>query len=238
MCSLSQSDSFPRLDSDTTPVFFESKQLFVSGVKIAAGSSVHPVSAVTTVELLSRSLSYLGTVLKFAGFTVFTVVLALLSWRFAGGLVGPVGLLPVAMTLVAICAVLLTSVGAVTYLMERTLRVWLSSGNCLTVSTLDTEVALQMHSAIKKAITYSANRSSGIPSVADELGRLSELRSQGAISEEDWERSKDLFLGKRPDAREQLIIQIRQLHELHKGGVLSESEFNMKKWDILSRSAL
>jgi len=37
------------------------------------------------------------------------------------------------------------------------------------------------------------------------------------------------------EVRESSVGLLRQLHSLHKSGVLSESEFNMKKWDVLSK---
>jgi hypothetical protein len=73
-------------------------------------------------------------------------------------------------------------------------------------------------------------------SVAEQLSKLAELKGQGLLDDGDWQRAKDLFLGKAPDEREQAITNLRQLHGLRESGVLSESEFNMKKWDVLSRS--
>jgi hypothetical protein len=73
-------------------------------------------------------------------------------------------------------------------------------------------------------------------SVAQQLSKLAELKGQGLLDDDDWQRAKDLFLGKVPDEREQAITNLRQLHGLRQSGVLSESEFNMKKWDVLSRS--
>ena len=52
----------------------------------------------------------------------------------------------------------------------------------------------------------------------------------------DWERAKDLFPGKPEDERDRAVGELRQLHELQKSGALSLSEFNMKKWDVLSRT--
>lgn len=73
-------------------------------------------------------------------------------------------------------------------------------------------------------------------SVAEELGQLAVLRQAGTLSDEDWERAKDLFLGKQPNEREAAIDQLKKLGELHRAGILSESEFNSKKWDILVRT--
>ena len=72
--------------------------------------------------------------------------------------------------------------------------------------------------------------------MADELERLSELVAAGVLTQDEFERGKTLFLGSPPDAKEQSILLLRQLHGLYESGVLSESEFNMKKWDVLSRA--
>ena len=72
-------------------------------------------------------------------------------------------------------------------------------------------------------------------SAADELQKLAQLMKDGAVTSEEWTRAKELYLGKPEDKREQTIGTLRKLHELKLSGVLSEMEFNMKKWDILSR---
>jgi hypothetical protein len=72
--------------------------------------------------------------------------------------------------------------------------------------------------------------------VADELAKLASLKESGMLSEAEWERATNLYLGKPSTAREEAIAQLRSLHSLHKQGVLSESEFNSKKWDVLARN--
>ena len=74
-----------------------------------------------------------------------------------------------------------------------------------------------------------------ITSVAEELQKLAELARLGVLSQQDWERAKQLYLGKPVNKREEAIKNLSQLYQLHKAGALSASEFNMKKWDILSR---
>ena len=91
--------------------------------------------------------------------------------------------------------------------------------------------ALERAFAERTAVDQAAGVGAG---VADEIAKLSELASEGAISSEEFERGKELFLGKPPDEAADKIALLRQLHSLHKSGVLSESEFNMKKWDLLS----
>ena len=70
--------------------------------------------------------------------------------------------------------------------------------------------------------------------IADEIAKLGQLASEGVLSPEEFERGKELFLGRAPDEAADKIALLRQLHSLFAGDILSESEFNMKKWDILS----
>ena len=72
-------------------------------------------------------------------------------------------------------------------------------------------------------------------SIADELLKLSELRAKGVLSDREWETAKEVFLGKPPDRQQTTLGLLSSLHQLYKSGVLSESEFNTKKWDILSQ---
>lgn len=96
---------------------------------------------------------------------------------------------------------------------------------------------LAFEAQLRQVMAMSRTASSGGPiSVSAELARLSELASAGAISPPEWERAKQLFLGKPENARDVAARQLRQLYDLHRSGVLSESEFNSKKWDILARS--
>ncbi len=86
-------------------------------------------------------------------------------------------------------------------------------------------------------LTVAARRAEqlGQLSPADELQKLAALRSEGIITEDEWERSKELYLGKEPNKREEAVRILHDLHSLLSAGVLSEAEFNMKKWDVLSR---
>jgi hypothetical protein len=72
--------------------------------------------------------------------------------------------------------------------------------------------------------------------VADELSKLAELSQKGLLSPDEWERAKDLYLGKPLDRRSADAHLLGQLHDLYRDGGLSESEFNTKKWEILSRT--
>jgi hypothetical protein len=70
---------------------------------------------------------------------------------------------------------------------------------------------------------------------ADALDQLVPLLNDGILTQEEFDRAKDGFLGATVEVRESSVGLLRQLHSLHKSGVLTESEFNLKKWDILSK---
>jgi hypothetical protein len=70
--------------------------------------------------------------------------------------------------------------------------------------------------------------------LADELAKLAKLQHDGVLSADEFARAKALFLGSPPDAQAEAIQHLRELHSLYRSGVLSEGEFNTKKWDILS----
>ena len=72
--------------------------------------------------------------------------------------------------------------------------------------------------------------------IADDLSKLAELARDGLLSADEWERAKGMYLGKPVDRRDADTRLLRELHDLFAHGVLSESEFNTKKWEILSRN--
>jgi hypothetical protein len=72
-------------------------------------------------------------------------------------------------------------------------------------------------------------------SLALELEKLAGLVRTGAISTDEWKHAKALYLGQPEASRENSLGRVQQLYDLCQSGALSESEFNMVKWDILSR---
>lgn len=75
-------------------------------------------------------------------------------------------------------------------------------------------------------------------SVAQDIERLGQLFIAGIITAEEFERGKALFLGAPPNKAASAVELIQNLGNLQKQGVLSESEFRMKKWEILSERML
>jgi hypothetical protein len=72
-------------------------------------------------------------------------------------------------------------------------------------------------------------------SISDELSKLSQLSQEGILTEQELARAKGMLIGKEPNHIDQSIELLRSIKSLQKQGILSESEFNMKKWDILSK---
>jgi hypothetical protein len=81
-----------------------------------------------------------------------------------------------------------------------------------------------------------SNRGNGgqATSVAQEIQKLGLLHSKGFITAEEFERGKALFLGNPPDKARKLLEILATLYRMKKQGALSESEYNTKKWDLLS----
>ena len=60
------------------------------------------------------------------------------------------------------------------------------------------------------------------------------MASQFVVAMFGVSTERELFLGRAPEEAADKIGLLRELHSLHERGVLSESEFNMKKWEILA----
>jgi hypothetical protein len=71
-------------------------------------------------------------------------------------------------------------------------------------------------------------------SVAKQIEDLNNLRRIGVLTDEEFERGKALFLGASPDKAAVAVSLLRNLDALRAEGVLTQSEFNIKKWEILS----
>lgn len=65
-----------------------------------------------------------------------------------------------------------------------------------------------------------------------QLSRLAQLAQQGWLSSAEWQHAKTRLLAGECDMARDLC----SLHSLWKAGILSESEYHLKKWSLLSRS--
>ena len=86
------------------------------------------------------------------------------------------------------------------------------------------------------ALLDRQSAAAGLGGAGTELEKLADLVNRGMLAAEDFDRAKGLMLGKPPSRVHEQCQLLESLFVLHKQGVLSESEFNMKKWDILSRT--
>lgn len=203
------------------PTFYASEKLTVTGATIVVHGTTYPLSSVVSVSS-GGWWSAAGAFLAALGMSVTTGFFGLIfpspwMWLMAGGS--------------AVMAVLI----ALTAVLTRSVVIELQSGEALEVGTWEPKEAVEMCEALERALEYRGSVGARGASVASELERLAALRSSGALSEDDWARAKDLFLGKAPDAQERAVEHLRELHDLWRSGVLSESEFNAKKWEVLSR---
>jgi hypothetical protein len=96
-------------------------------------------------------------------------------------------------------------------------------------------VQLKTLSSNLESVLSGSSLARNTHNLSEALTRLSGLKSEGIITEEEFERAKSGFIGSSVEVAENSIGILRQLHSLLQSGVLSESEFNMKKWDILSK---
>jgi len=77
----------------------------------------------------------------------------------------------------------------------------------------------------------------GMHSISEEITKLHRLKQDGLITAADLEAIKKRITGG-PDNVDQAIRLIRGLGDLRKEGTLTEGEFNIKKWDILSKKLM
>ncbi len=77
------------------------------------------------------------------------------------------------------------------------------------------------------AVTSSAD-------VAGQISALHTLWAEGVLTDDEYERSKQLFLGRPVDAQEHAVRTLRSLKQLNREGVLTDAEFSTKKWQVLT----
>ena len=83
-------------------------------------------------------------------------------------------------------------------------------------------------------LSSAAVQSGNSVNIAAQIAELGELCKKGIITQEEFNRGKALFLGSSPDIAAQTLNILDGLHKLKINGALSESEYNIKKWELLS----
>jgi hypothetical protein len=71
--------------------------------------------------------------------------------------------------------------------------------------------------------------------VGSEDEALRSLADEGILSETELLDAKNALWGEPPIEFRKMTRMLSELHHLYKEGVLTESEFNSKKWEVLSR---
>lgn len=87
-----------------------------------------------------------------------------------------------------------------------------------------------------EAAKSGAAIASTITSVEGSLSRLKELLEDGVLTVEEFDRGKSALVGKAADVPESAATSLRQLNNLFLTGVLTESEYKAKKFDVLAQS--
>jgi hypothetical protein len=84
------------------------------------------------------------------------------------------------------------------------------------------------------ATLVATGQSNNSDNVATQIEKLDNLHKNGIITQEELASGKALFLGNPPNIAAQTLDILDGLHKLKTSGALSESEYNVKKWELLS----
>jgi len=82
-------------------------------------------------------------------------------------------------------------------------------------------------------------------SAATEIKKLTELMDEGILTQAEWQNAKNQLVGLKSDIDgvksnqvDDAVKLLRALHQLVSLGGLTEGEYNMKKWEILSQKLI
>ena len=93
--------------------------------------------------------------------------------------------------------------------------------------------------ALMNDIGAACARASGQSvSLAEEIQKFVQLYKDGILTKEEFDSAKNRLTGVSASHIEDVVQLLRGLHQLKEQDVLSRSEFNMKKWDVLSRKII
>jgi len=112
---------------------------------------------------------------------------------------------------------------------------FLQNGNLIRYSFTDYSEGVAMASKLNDALH---SNSICEPPIADQIKNLSNLYSANILSLSEYEKVKKKLLAGGLNQIEQATQLLQNLHLLNCRGVLSDSEFQIKKWDILSKNLI
>jgi len=73
------------------------------------------------------------------------------------------------------------------------------------------------------------------PDFAQQLTAMAQLHQEGVLNDAEFQKAKELFLGKSQDAQQLAERSLRSLKQLKDTGVLTDAEYATKKWDLLAK---
>jgi hypothetical protein len=106
--------------------------------------------------------------------------------------------------------------------------------------TIFDEMALKndIDAACARAAEVAAIHASKPVSAAAEIRKLTELLEESILTPEEWQSAKAQLVGLKQNQVDEAVKLLRALHQLVSLGGLTEAEYNMKKWDILSQKLI
>jgi len=69
----------------------------------------------------------------------------------------------------------------------------------------------------------------------EQLASLGELFKEGILTDAEFSRAKELFIGRSADTQQQAAATLRSLKQLKDSGILTDGEFAAKKWDVITK---
>ncbi len=87
---------------------------------------------------------------------------------------------------------------------------------------------LEQHGAVVEV------RAAGAPGGSVGAAPLDDLGASGALDPRELDTARQIISVRPASEAQELVDLLSGLYELHRSGVLTESEFNAKKWEILS----
>lgn len=217
--------------------YFQSDTIWVTNARLIEGTKTYPISSIVSVDVQTHVQRMSARDTKYNNRAGAAFLVVLLS-----AAASVVFILFLIVTLLAALTTLAFGIAGMIDVRRRAITVTKAThivtfkdGSQLSIVFNDQALSDEFSSAIGQAMDAVLPNSSGA-TVAQELAELARLRDAGILDSSDWDRARTMFLGKKPDAQRAAADQLRQLQSLLQAGVLSEGEFNMKKWDILART--
>ena len=221
--------------------YYSGPALSVTSAAVTYKRATAPVSAIASVSAQPVSRAKIWWYIQGIGIGVGAAGSAVLLhfWfrfmdAFGGTAPSILSWLPTLLVPLGVAMAGLAAAGLVQSAMSRDVVIGLLSGSALIVRVPRRD-ADEIKRAVERAVIARAVSAGSTVSAADELGKLAALRDSGVLTPQDWDRAKGMYLGKNPDSRGAALSHLRGLHKLYTEGVLSLSEFNTKKWEVLTK---